>query len=243
MRVRGDADKGGGMDTLCILVVDDDPDIVTILKDHIEMDGHKVATADSGKRALELFQELRIDLIVLDLGLPDIDGIMVCRAVRKLSDIPIIILTARDRVTDKVLGLESGADDYVVKPFEYIELAARINACLRRRRREDKAPPVAHAGDVTLDTESRTVLKSGRPVNLTQREFDLLALLMKHSGQVLSRTAIRYALWPEGDIYKGSRTIDVHVQHLRSKIEDDPQDPQHIKTAQGVGYVFSPVEP
>jgi DNA-binding response OmpR family regulator len=231
------------MESLRILVVDDDPDILTILKDHIELDGHEVTAADTGKRALEMFHERDADLVILDLSLPDIDGIMVCRAIRKVSDVSIIMLTARDRVTDKVLGLESGADDYVVKPFEYIELAARIKACLRRRRRARQVLSLSNTGDITLDCEGRTVFKNGRPVHLTQREFDLLALLMTHSGQVLNRTAIRHALWPEGDIYKGSRTIDVHIQHLRSKIEEDPQDPKRIKTAQGVGYVFSPVEP
>jgi DNA-binding response OmpR family regulator len=228
------------MDTIRVLVVDDDPDILTILRDHIEMDGYDVTVADTGKKALDLFRKLRVDLVVLDLGLPDLDGVMVCRTIRKTSDAPIIMLTARDRVTDKVLGLESGADDYVVKPFEYIELSARIKACLRRRRPESDSPPATTLGDVSLDKESRVVRKNGAPVSLTRREFELLVLLTNHAGQVLSRAAIRRALWPDGDVYEESRAIDVHIQHLRAKIEEDPQDPKRIKTVQGAGYMFVP---
>jgi len=232
------------MQSFHILVVDDDPDILRILQDNLELDGYRVSTASTGKEALQVFEGVPPSLIVLDLFLPDIDGIQVCRSIREKSSIPIIMLTARDRITDKVLGLETGADDYVVKPFDYLELAARIKACLRRSRPVPRPERILHFKDLVIDPAKGLVLKRGEKVKVTQREFRLLALLAGNIGKTMNRAAIRSALWPEGELYKDSRAIDVHIQHLRSKLEDNPADPQYIKTVQGVGYAFSvPDEP
>jgi DNA-binding response OmpR family regulator len=222
-----------------ILLVDDDPDILRILKDNLELDGYRVAAASAGKEALKVFEQANTDLIVLDLSLPDVDGIQVCRSIREKSDVPIIMLTARDRLPDKVLGLESGADDYLVKPFDYLELAARIKACLRRHRSLKGSEEILRIGKLVIDVGKNSVWKDGEQVKLTQREFSLLVLLARNAGTPLSRSAIRRALWPHGQIYDDSRAIDVHIQHLRSKIEDDPAEPRHVLTVQGVGYVLA----
>ena len=222
-----------------ILLVDDDPDILRILKDNLELDGYRVAAASTGKEALKVFEQANTDLIVLDLSLPDLDGIQVCRSIREKSDVPIIMLTARDRLPDKVLGLESGADDYLVKPFDYLELAARIKACLRRHRPLKGSEEILQIGKLVIDVGKNSVWKDGERVRLTQREFGLLVLLARNAGTPQSRSAIRRALWPHGQIYDDSRAIDVHIQHLRSKIEDDPAEPRHVVTVQGVGYVLA----
>jgi DNA-binding response OmpR family regulator len=222
-----------------ILLVDDDPDILRILKDNLELDGYRVAAASTGKEALKVFEQANTDLIVLDLSLPDLDGIQVCRSIREKSDVPIIMLTARDRLPDKVLGLESGADDYLVKPFDYLELAARIKACLRRHHPLKASEEILQIGKLVIDVGKNSVWKDGERVRLTQREFGLLVLLARNAGTPQSRSAIRRALWPHGQIYDDSRAIDVHIQHLRSKIEDDPAEPRHVVTVQGVGYVLA----
>lgn len=219
--------------------MDDDPDILRILKDNLELDGYRVAAASTGKEALKVFEQANTDLIVLDLSLPDLDGIQVCRSIREKSDVPIIMLTARDRLPDKVLGLESGADDYLVKPFDYLELAARIKACLRRHRPLKGSEEILQIGKLVIDVGKNSVWKDGERVRLTQREFGLLVLLARNAGTPQSRSAIRRALWPHGQIYDDSRAIDVHIQHLRSKIEDDPAEPRHVVTVQGVGYVLA----
>jgi DNA-binding response OmpR family regulator len=221
-----------------ILVADDDPDILRILRDNLELDGYRVFTASTGKEALELFEKVPAVLIILDLSLPDIDGIQVCRSIRDKSNIPIIMLTARDRLPDKVLGLETGADDYLVKPFNYLELAARIKACLRRRGQVISSAESIELGDLKIDVGKNTVWKRGEKVSLTQREFTLLLLLARNAGRVLNRTVIRHALWPEGELYRDSRVIDVHIQHLRSKLEDNPAEPRYIVTVPGVGYML-----
>jgi len=218
--------------------VDDDPDILQILKDNLELDGFTVAAAATGKEALQWFQGNPAALIVLDLSLPDIDGIQVCRLIREKSEVPIIMLTATDSVPDKVLGLESGADDYVVKPFDYLELSARVRACLRRRRPAGGYADILRVDPFEMDPTNKTVLKRGEAVSLTRSEFNLLLLLARNAGRALSRTAIRHELWPERELYGDSRTIDVHIQHLRSKLEDDPGDPKYIITVQGVGYMM-----
>jgi len=222
-----------------ILLVDDDPDILRILKDNLELDGYGVRTATTGRGALRLFGSDRPDLIILDLSLPDIDGIQVCRSIREKSPTPIIMLTARDRVPDKVLGLETGADDYVVKPFDYLELSARVRACLRRKPIPVCANEVLEIGDLKIDVARNTVWKARKKISLTQRQFRLLLLLARNAGKVLERRAIRMALWPQGELYKDSRAIDVHVQHLRSKLGDKPAKPEYIKTVQGVGYMLA----
>jgi DNA-binding response OmpR family regulator len=226
------------MEPCQILLVDDDPDILRILKDNLELDGYAVRTATTGRDALQLFGSEQPDLILLDLSLPDIDGIQVCRSIREKSSAPIIMLTARDRVPDKVLGLETGADDYVVKPFDYLELSARVRACLRRRPSPVCVEEVLEIGDLKIDEGRNTVWKASEKIPLTQRQFRLLVFLARNAGKVLDRRTIRLALWPEGDLYKDSRAIDVHIQHLRSKLEDKPAAPKYIKTIQGVGYVL-----
>lgn len=220
-----------------ILLVDDDPDILKILKDNLEFDNYRVLLATNGKEALDLFDTTRVNLVILDLSLPDIDGIQVCRRMRDMSSIPIIMLTARDRVPDKVLGLDSGADDYVSKPFDYLELVARINACLRRSGSIED-PLVMEIADLKIDTGQNAVWKEGIRVPLTQREYALLVLLVKNSGRALSRAVIKETIWADRELYRDSRTIDVHVQHLRAKIEDDPATPKHIVTIPGTGYIF-----
>jgi len=222
-----------------ILVVDDDPDILRILKDNLELDGYRVRTAASGKEALELFNRVGARLVVLDLSLPDIDGIQVCRWIREKSAVPIIMLTARDRVPDKVLGLETGADDYMVKPFDYLELAARIKARLRRRDSFMETDEVMRFGPLEIDPATKTVRKNLEQIVLTRRQFNLLLLMARNHGRALDRAAIRHELWPDGEVSTDTRAIDVHVQHLRSKLEDDPGDPRYIVTVPGVGYMFA----
>ena len=222
-----------------ILVVDDDQDILKILTDNLELDGHEVATASTGKEALALLEAFKPSLVVLDLGLPDIDGIQVCRALRQKSAVPIIILTARDRVADKVLGLESGADDYLVKPFDYLELAARIRACLRRGSPHFESAETIKAGEFRIDINRYEVWKGDHKIDLTRREFNLLLLLVSNAGKALSRAHIRQTLWQGGDLYKDSRAIDVHVQHLRAKLGDSSHEPGYIITVPGIGYMFA----
>ncbi|MGB5985511.1 MAG: response regulator transcription factor [Desulfobacterales bacterium] len=223
---------------ISILVVDDDPDILTIIRDNLKLDGYGVLTASNGRLALEQFQRNPVDLVVLDLMLPDMDGIQVCRAIRQHSHVPIIMLTAKDGVSDKVLGLESGADDYLVKPFDYLELAARIKARLRRRNSLVSAAEVLRLGGIQIDVAARQVTVDAHPVALTPKEFDILHLLASRAGQVLSRESIREVLWPEAQLYRWSRTIDVHIKNLRSKLGDNPEDPQYIRTVSGVGYMM-----
>lgn len=222
-----------------ILVVDDDPDILTIVSDNLVLDGYRVRTAETGREALKCIEEGDIDLVVLDLALPDLDGLQVCRAVRARSAVPIIMLTARDSVPDKVLGLESGADDYLVKPFDYLELAARVKVCLRRKTKTPVVSDRLAFSDISIDLNMKTVWRGQEKLSLTNREFDLLLLLVRNAGRAMSRSEIRTMLWPEGELYRDSRAIDVHVQHLRSKLEDDPAEPRFIKTVPGVGYAFA----
>lgn len=221
-----------------ILLVDDDADIALIIKDNLELDGYSVSVASNGKTALNLFASDNFDLIILDLSLPDMDGLQICRVIREKSAIPVIMLTARDRVPDKVLGFECGADDYVVKPFDYLELAARIKACLRRRGSDSPACRVIQVGEIKIDTAKNMVWKNDDPVNLTKREFLLLSFMARNSGTVLDRRLIREKIWPKAELYNDSRSIDVHIQHLRSKLEDKPSNPRYIRTVQGVGYIF-----
>ncbi|MDJ0781422.1 MAG: response regulator transcription factor [Desulfosarcinaceae bacterium] len=226
-----------------VLVVDDDPDILTIIRDNLDLDGYTVTTAATGREALARFAEVRPDLLVLDLMLPDLDGLQICRRIRRESQVPIILLTAKDAVSDKVLGLESGADDYLVKPFDYLELAARIKARLRRGGNYRKLSEMTAVGDWELVPDRREVAINGRFVRLTKKEFDLLSLLFKHAGQALDRETIRRSLWPDAKIYHWSRTIDVHIQHLRAKLEQTPDQPTYITTVPGVGYLLKPPAP
>ena len=222
-----------------ILLVDDDPAIRTTIKEKLELDGYIVTTASTGLDALKWFEEIGPALILMDISLRDIDGIQFCRLIRARSNIPIIILTARDSISDKVLGLESGAHDYMVKPVDYLELAARIKICLKRVEILTSHSTVLELGSLKIDTNKIRVLLGGRKIDLTQREFNLLLLLAINAGRALSRKEIRRAIWPQGGIYENSRAIDVHIQHLRSKLEDNSANPEYIVTLPGLGYMFS----
>jgi DNA-binding response OmpR family regulator len=220
-----------------ILIIDDDPDILQVLKANLELHGFTGLTAGSWKEGERLLRAEAPDLIILDLMLPDGDGIDLCRLLRKTRpSLPIIMLTARDTVSDKVIGLESGADDYVVKPFETLELIARIRTCLRRVKPAESEH--IREGDLSIDLRRRLVTVRGKEVSLTPKEYDLLLLLVSERGAVLSREEIRRHLWKEERIYSWSRVIDVHIQHLRQKIEHSPGAPEYILTVPGVGYRF-----
>ena len=223
-----------------IMVVDDDPDILMVLEGNLKLAGFKVATFMTGDTALAAFSEISPDLLILDLTLPDIDGIQLCRRLRELKlDFPVIMLTARDGLSDKVLGLECGADDYMVKPFAFLELRARINTCLRRRKTSGKTgSALLQVGELTLDRNERRVEIRGEGVVLTKKEFNLLALLVENRDRVMTREEIREALWGKRQLYSWSRAIDVHIRHLRLKLETDPEHPVLIQTVIGVGYRF-----
>ncbi len=225
-----------------ILVIEDDADIMTILKDQLELDGYKVACASTGKAGLALFNQFQPHLIILDLNLPDFDGINICKKIRRSSDLPIIMLTARDGLSDKIRGFEHGADDYIVKPFEYLELAARIRACLKRRQINAAPKSRLAFGPLVINSRKRSVEVNGQPVRLTKKEYDLLELFTSHAGEILKRNYICKQLWPEDEIYPWSRALDVHIRRLRKKIEPDPDHPRFILTHPGVGYRFEPGE-
>lgn len=226
------------MESLNILVVDDDPDILTIIRDNLELDGYTVYTAQGGREAIAIFKANTIDLIVLDLMLPDMDGIQVCRTTRTFSHVPIIMLTAKDTLSDKVLGLESGADDYLVKPFEYLELAARIKARLRRSQAYHSEETLYRVRDLELIPERREAEIKGKKIPLTKKEFDILSLLFKYANRVLDRETFKAEIWPGQQLYKWSRTLDVHILRLRTKLEENPDQPEYIVTVPGVGYML-----
>ncbi|MFB3817234.1 MAG: response regulator transcription factor [Candidatus Methylomirabilales bacterium] len=219
-----------------LLIVDDDPDIRQVLKANLELHGFATLTAASCAEARQLLDRQLPALVVLDLMLPDGDGMEICRALKKEPPrIPVIMLTARDRLSDKVTGLDSGADDYVVKPFETLELVARIKACLRRAAPAEDALTV---GALHLDPRSRRVSVRGSEIELTPKEYDLLHLLVTARPEPVSRAVIRKTLWQDEQPYAWSRVIDVHIQHLRQKIETNPSEPEYILTVVGVGYRF-----
>jgi len=223
-----------------ILIIEDDRDILLILKDQLELDGFEVYGAETAQEGLKLLREKRPDLVVLDLNLPDMDGLKVCQKIREMNDLPILMLTARDSISDKLRGFEYGADDYITKPFEYLEVVARIRACLRRTKPASVRKEVLDFGPLKIDERRREVYVDGRPVRLTRKEFDLLKILASHPGEVLSREFLRRELWPRKEIYPWSRALDVHIQRLRQKIEPDPEKPRFIITHPGVGYRFEP---
>ena len=219
-----------------ILVVDDEPTLLETLAYNLRTSGYEVVTAGDGVSALEQAQSEAPDLIILDLMLPELDGLTVCRSLRQVSDTPILVLTARTGELDKIVGLESGADDYMTKPFSLGELQARIRALLRRagpRRLGDEI----RAGDLVLSLVSRRAFLDGRELVLSPKEFSLLAELMRHQGAVLSRDLLLTRIWGY-DFYGDSRTVDVHVRWLREKIEEDPSHPVRIVTVRGIGYRF-----
>ena len=225
-------------DVARVLVVDDEPKIVQLVRDYLERAGFAVSTARDGNEALMRARQERPDLIVLDLGLPGLDGLEVTRRLRRDSGVPIIMLTARHEETDKVVGLELGADDYVTKPFSPRELEARVRAVLRRQARPED--DVLRAGDLTLDVPRLRTEVSGRPVSLTATEFELLAALARQPGRVFTRAQLLDAIHGVAfDSYE--RAIDAHVKNIRRKIEPDPRAPRYLLTVYGVGYRLADV--
>ncbi len=219
-----------------ILVVDDEVTIRETLQYNLEKEDYDVITAADGAEALDLARASDVDLIVLDLMLPELDGLSVCRAIRQEQDTPIIMLTARTGEMDKIVGLESGADDYVVKPFSLGELLARVRAVLRRAPATSQQD-ILESGNLRLDLIARRATLSDQEISLTPKEFDLLTEFMRNRGVVLSRDLMLTKVW--GYDYLGdSRTVDVHIRWLREKIEDDPSHPERILTVRGVGYRF-----
>jgi DNA-binding response OmpR family regulator len=224
-----------------ILIVDDEAIVREVVGQYLEQDGFKVETAADGKEALTLFSSARPDLVLLDLMLPGVDGLEVCRRIRALSNVPVIMLTAKSDEIDTIIGLGIGADDYVGKPFSPRELVARIKAVLRRA---SSPPPVAegdplHFGTLTIRPDRRQVQIAGQSVELTAREFDLLEFLAKHPGQVFTRDDLLDKVWDWSYASDGG-TVTVHIRRLRQKIEADPERPRFVKTVWGVGYKFEP---
>jgi DNA-binding response OmpR family regulator len=227
-------------DSSTILLVDDEDSVQKLLTYPLERDGFRVVQARDGEQALRLFGDQQVDLVVLDLMLPKVDGLEVCKRLRADSDVPIIMLTARGEELDKVLGLELGADDYITKPFSIREFRSRVRALLRRAaisRDRDREEEAIEAGELRIDPSRRTVELAGDPVQVTFVEFELLRALASEPARVFTREALLRALWGDS-AYREPRTIDVHVRHLREKLERDAREPDYIFTVRGVGYRF-----
>ncbi len=220
-----------------LLVVEDETTLRDTLAYNLAQEGHEVIQSADGAEALERARKEKFDLIVLDVMLPGLDGLSFCRILRKEQATPIIMLTARGGEVDRIVGLESGADDYIVKPFSLGELLARVRAVLRRAPSVTLRSDRLESGDLLLDLAARRVSLAGREVKLTHKEFDLLAVLVRNKGAVLSRDLLLEQVWGFDHI-GDDRTVDVHVRWLREKIEADPSDPQRIVTVRGVGYRF-----
>lgn len=223
-----------------VLVVDDEKLIVKGIRFSLEQDGMEVDCAYDGEEALHMAQQNRYDMILLDIMLPKMDGFEVCQAIREFSDMPIVMLTAKGDDMDKILGLEYGADDYITKPFNILEVKARIKAIMRRttapQQKADSA--MIEKGDLKLDCESRRLFIQGKEISLTTREFDLLELLVKNENKVYSRESLLSKVWGyenPGDV----RTVDVHIRRLREKIESNPSEPKYVHTKWGAGYYYS----
>ncbi len=223
--------------TQTVLIVDDEPKIVRLARDFLEKNGFRVLTAGDGHTALAVARRDKPDLIVLDLMLPGMDGLDVCRALRRESDVPIIMLTARVEEADQLIGLELGADDYISKPFSPRALVARVRAVLRRVRGGVRQPDVLRIGELMIDMKGHRVSLAGNVLHLTPNEFRLLAVLARHAGQILSRAQLIEEI--HGVVYDGvDRSIDSHIKNLRRKLEKDPANPRYILTAYGIGYQF-----
>ncbi len=224
-----------------ILIIDDEQMIVESVSYNLKQEGYEVLTATDGETGLELAQTKEVDLILLDLMLPGMNGMEICKIIRQQSSVPIIMLTAKEGEIDRVLGLELGADDYVTKPFSMRELLARIKTVLKRTVASGAGmldtPKVIRIGELQIDLLGHDVTVKGQSVNLSSKEYELLRILASHPGQVLSREQLLNLVWGN-DFYGDSRTVDVHVRWLREKIEVDPGDPEYILTVRGVGYKF-----
>lgn len=223
-----------------VLVVDDEKIIVKGLNFSLSQDGMEVSCAYDGEEALNMARENSYDIILLDLMLPKMDGLQVCQEIRQFSDVPIIMLTAKGEDMDKIMGLEYGADDYITKPYNILELKARMKAILRRHIKEpvnNAAGNIIEYKEFRLDTDSRSLFIHEKEINLTAREFNLLELMAKHPGKVYSREGLLKEAW--GSKFPGDdRTVDVHIRRLREKIEEDPGNPRYVHTKWGVGYYF-----
>ena len=223
-----------------ILLVDDEQPIQKLLSYPLEKDGYEVVPAHDGQEALQAFDQQPFDLVVLDIMLPKVDGLEVCRQLRARSSVPIIMLTAKAEEIDKVLGLELGADDYITKPFSMREFRSRVRAALRRAEmgsQLDGDEEPLERGEMRIDFAKRTVELRGDPVQLTYVEFEILAVLAGHPGRVYTRDMLLDRIWGDS-AFRDQRTIDVHIRHLREKLESDPKNPGYLLTVRGVGYRF-----
>ena len=233
-------DSGSDDGSARILLVDDEQAVQTLLTYPLRKDGYEVVSAVDGREALDRFGEQRFDLVVLDIMLPKLDGIEVCRRLRSRSQVPIIMLTAKGDEIDKVVGLEVGADDYITKPFSVREFRSRVKAALRRAEMLHGRPvpdqPIV-AGEMRIDFERRLVSVGGQAARLTYVEFEILAALARTPGRVLTREMLLEQVWGDS-AYRDPRTIDVHIRHLREKLEHDPRHPEYLFTVRGVGYRF-----
>lgn len=223
-----------------VLVVDDEKLIVKGIRFSLEQEGMQVDCAYDGEEALEAAKNTTYDVILLDVMLPKMSGFEVCQQIREYSDVPIIMLTAKGDDMDKILGLEYGADDYITKPFNILEVKARIRAIIRRsskQQKEQKVSDVVDLGTIQVNTQSRRVFRGEQEINLTAKEYDLFELLMNHPNQIFNRDQLLHTVW--GAAYPGdARTVDVHIRRLREKVETNPSEPEFIHTKWGVGYFF-----
>ena len=221
-----------------ILVVDDEKLLVKGMKFNLENEGYEVECAYDGAAAVELARNGQFDLIILDVMMPEVDGLEACMRIREFSNVPIIMLTAKSEDADKLMGFECGADDYLTKPFNILELKARVRALLRRAAGVQRnRGAILAAGDLSLNTEERVAIRDGQTVELTAKEYDLIELLMRNPRRVYSRENVMNVVW--GYSYAGDyRTVDVHIRRLREKLEKNPAEPDHIMTKWGVGYYF-----
>ena len=220
-----------------ILIVDDETALVDLVSYNLQKEGFETFYAYDGMEAIRLIRQENPDLVILDIMLPKIDGLEVCQRVREFSDVPVIMLTARKTESDKIIGFDYGADDYLTKPFSPRELVARVKALLRRSTPKEKSATLK-AGYLLLDTEGHLASVSGKAIDLTAKEFELLKLLMMHPGRVFTRDQLFEKIW-DAENYYDTRTIDVHIRHIREKIEENPSAPVYILTVRGIGYKFN----
>ena len=222
-----------------ILVVDDEALLVKGIRFNLQNEGYEVVTGSNGLEAVQLAAADDLDLIILDVMMPQMDGLEACQKIREFSDVPIIMLTAKADDMDKLMGFEHGADDYLTKPFNILELKARVRALLRRANRREEKQAMLTGGAISLNTQNRTAFRDNQPVDLTVKEFDLVELLLRNPDRIYSREMLLDTIW--GYEYRSDiRTVDVHIRRIREKLERNPADPQHILTKWGVGYYFKP---